>query len=86
MKPQKINTAAANVFCGLNHEKYDSVCLIFQKETKFGNISKPKYCRCKNGTSTCVSYHNNREYIYAYGAVEPLTGESFSQSCYRIQE
>ena len=53
------------------------VRLMFQDEAGFGRINKPKYCWCFPGLRPVVPCHHIREYRYAYGAVEPLTGESF---------
>lgn len=50
---------------------------MFQDEAGFGCINKPKYCWCKKGVCPVVPCHHIREYRYAYGAVEPQTGESF---------
>ncbi len=50
---------------------------MFQDEAGFGRINKPKYCWCGKGFRPCVPCHHIREYRYAYGAVEPQTGESF---------
>lgn len=50
---------------------------MFQDEAGFGRINKPKYCWAKKGTRPLVPSHHIREYRYAYGAVEPITGESF---------
>lgn len=50
---------------------------MFQDEAGFGRINKPKYCWCFSGIRPSVPCHHIREYRYAYGAVEPLTGESF---------
>ncbi|MEE1281960.1 MAG: IS630 family transposase [Acutalibacteraceae bacterium] len=49
---------------------------MFQDEAGFGRINKPRYCWCKKGIRPQVPCHHIREYRYAYGAVEPLTGES----------
>ena len=49
---------------------------MFQDEAGFGRINKPKYCWCEKGTRPSVPCHHIREYRYAYGSVEPLTGES----------
>ena len=49
---------------------------MFQDEAGFGRINKPKYCWCRKGVRPSVPCHHIREYRYAYGAVEPLTGES----------
>ena len=48
-----------------------------QDEAGFGRINKPKYCWCEKGIRPAVPCHHIREYRYAYGAVEPLTGDSF---------
>ena len=53
------------------------VRLMFQDEAGFGRINKPKYCWCFKGLRPAVPCHYIREYRYAYGAVEPQTGESF---------
>lgn len=50
---------------------------MFEDEAGFGRINKPKYCWCRKGVRPSVPCHHIREYRYAYGAVEPLTGESF---------
>ena len=50
---------------------------MFQDEAGFGRINKPKYCWCKKGHRPSVPCHHIREYRYAYGAVEPRTGDSF---------
>lgn len=50
---------------------------MFQDEAGFGRINKPKYCWCEKGIRPSVPCHHIREYRYAYGAVEPVTGESF---------
>jgi putative transposase len=46
-----------------------------EEEAGFGRINKPKYCWCFSGLRPVVPCHHIREYRYAYGAVEPLTGE-----------
>lgn len=53
------------------------VRLMFEDEAGFGRINKPKYCWCFPGLRPVVPCHHIREYRYTYGAVEPLTGESF---------
>ena len=50
---------------------------MFQDEAGFGRINKPKYCWCARGFRPTTPCHHIREYRYAYGAVEPKTGESF---------
>ena len=50
---------------------------MFQDEAGFRRINKPKYCWCSKGIRPDVPCHHIREYRYAYGAVEPVTGEHF---------
>ena len=50
---------------------------MFEDEAGFGRINKPKYCWCYPGMRPVVPCHHIREYRYAYGAIEPLTGENF---------
>lgn len=57
-------------------ENCGKVRLMFQDEAGFGRINKPKYCWCEKGIRPCVPCHHIREYRYAYGAVEPLTGDA----------
>lgn len=50
---------------------------MFEDEAGFGRINKPKYCWCVKGVRPSVPCHHIREFRYAYGAVEPKTGEGF---------
>lgn len=50
---------------------------MFEDEAGFGRINKPRYCWCPKGIRPSVPCHHIREYRYAYGAVEPLTGDHF---------
>lgn len=50
---------------------------MFEDEAGFGRINKPKHCWCRKGVRPSVPCHHIREYRHVYGAVEPLTGESF---------
>ena len=50
---------------------------MFQDEAGFGRINKPKYCWCFPNLRPTVPCHHIREYRYAYGAVDPIDGESF---------
>ena len=54
-----------------------TVRLMFEDEAGFGRINKPKRCWCAKGQRPSVPCHHIREYRYAFGAVEPLSGESF---------
>ena len=58
-------------------EPNSRVRLMFQDEAGFGRINKPKRCWCRKKIRPSVPCHHIREYRYAYGAVEPMTGENF---------
>ena len=53
------------------------VRVMFQDEAGFGRINKPKYCWCEKGVRPLVPCHHIREYRYAYGAVDPVSGDNF---------
>ena len=50
---------------------------MFQDEAGFGRINTLKYCWCEKGYRPSVPCHHIREYIYAYGAVDPINGDDF---------
>lgn len=50
---------------------------MFEDEAGFGRINKPKRCWCSKSMRPSVPCHHIREYRYAFGAVEPVTGEHF---------
>jgi len=45
-------------------------------EAGFGRINSPAYCWCSGGIRPSVPSHRVREYVYTYGAVDPIDGES----------
>jgi putative transposase len=49
--------------------------LMFMDEAGFGRISEPSYCWCPQGIRPIVPCHRVREYVYAFGAVDPIDGE-----------
>ena len=57
--------------------KSGKVRLMFEDEAGFGRINKPKACWCTKGKRPTVPCHHIREYRYAFGAIEPLTGDHF---------
>ena len=61
----------------LPETEYLGVKLMFQDEAGFGRINKPKYCWAPKDIRPTVPSLHIREYRYVYGAVEPLTGDSF---------
>lgn len=61
------------------HNRYGGsgkMFLMFQDEAGFGQINKSKFCWGQKGIRPSVPCYHIREYRYAYGAVEPITGEN----------
>lgn len=56
---------------------YGKVRLLFEDEASFGRSNKPRNCWCKKKIRPRVPCQHVREYRYAFGAVEPLTGNKF---------
>ena len=50
---------------------------MFQDEAGFGRISTPKRCWAPKGIRPITPRRHIREYRYAYGAVDPQSGDSF---------
>ena len=50
---------------------------MFMDEAGFGRISEPSYCWCPMGIRPVVPCHRVREYVYAFGAVDPIDGEKY---------
>ena len=51
--------------------------IMFEDEAGFGRISDPSSCWAPMGMRPIVPCHHIREYRYAYGAIDPIDGESF---------
>jgi transposase len=52
--------------------------VFFEDEGRFGRISREMYCWVKKDTVPQVARQMVREYIYAYSAIAPATGDCFS--------
>jgi putative transposase len=51
---------------------------MFEDEASFGRISEPSYCWCPRGVRPIVPCQRVREYVYVFGASDPIDGEFFS--------
>lgn len=58
-------------------EPNTKIRIMFSDEAGFGRISDPAVCWAPLGVRPIVCCHHIREYRYAYGAVDPVDGESF---------
>ena len=52
--------------------------VFFEDEGRFGRISREMYCWVKKDIIPAVARQMVREYIYAYSAIAPQTGDCFS--------
>ena len=59
-------------------DSYKPVIVFFEDEGRFGRISREMYCWVKKDTVPSVARQMIREYIYAYSAIAPQTGDCFS--------
>jgi putative transposase len=57
-------------------EPDSQIRLMFMDEASFGRISEPSYCWCPAGIRPIVPCHRIREYVYVFGAVDPINGDS----------
>lgn len=54
------------------------IVVFFEDEGRFGRISREMYCWVKKDMVPSVARQMVREYIYAYSALAPQTGDCFS--------
>jgi transposase len=54
------------------------VVVFFEDEGRFGRISREMYCWVRKDMVPAVARQMVREYIYAYSAIAPQTGDCFS--------
>lgn len=72
LRPQKINARIKQ----LQNSTGRKVRIMFQDEAGFGRINKPRNCWCEKGMRPTVPCHHTREYMYAFGGVDPIEGDS----------
>ena len=58
------------------HGYFSKIRLMFMDESLFGRITTVRSCWCPKGVRPLVSSLKVREYVYAYGAVDPINGDS----------
>lgn len=69
---------AAINWSGSEVDKNKPVVVFFEDEGRFGRISREMYCWVKKDVVPSVARQMIREYIYAYSAIAPVTGDCFS--------
>lgn len=55
---------------------YHKMRLMFMDESIFGRITNVRSCWCPKGVRPTVSSLKTREFVYAYGSIDPITGDS----------
>jgi transposase len=50
---------------------------MFMDEASFGRISELSHCWCPDDVRPTVPCHRVREYVYAFGAVDPVNGDDY---------
>lgn len=61
----------------LNKNKYQSVNLYFQDESRFGLLSHIGRCITAKGVRPVISYQHRFATTYLYGSYSPINGKSF---------
>ena len=61
----------------LDKNKYDSVNLYFQDESRFGLITKQKRVISARGVQPIGNYKHSYQYKWLWGSFSPISGESF---------
>jgi len=68
----------------LNKDKFDSVNLYFQDESRFGLITKQKRVITAKGVKPIGKYKHSYLYKWLWGSFSPITGESFCMTTDRV--
>lgn len=61
-----------------NANDHKPIIVFFEDEGRFGRISREMYCWVKKDVVPSVARQMVREYIYAYSAIAPETGDCYS--------
>lgn len=66
------------------NNKYDSVNLYFQDESRFGLMSHIGRCVTARRVRPVISYQHKFESTYLYGSYSPIDGDSFVWEINRV--
>ncbi len=61
----------------LNKDKYSSVNLYFQDESRFGLMTHIRKCLTASGVKPVIAYQHKFSTTYLYGSYSPINGDSF---------
>lgn len=73
----KLPNEFESIRMSLNKNKYDSVNLYFQDESRFGLMTHIGKCLTAKGVKPIVKYQHAFKNTYLYGAFSPVDGDSF---------
>lgn len=77
MKPlKKLPNLLSEIRNGLNNDKFDSVNIYCQDESRFGLITKQKRVLTLKGIKPIGKYKHSYQYIWLWGSFSPITGDA----------
>ena len=74
---KKLPNSLNNIRISLNKDKFDSVNLYFQDESRFGLMTHIGRCLTARGVKPIVSYQHAFKNTYLYGSFSPIDGDAF---------
>lgn len=74
---KKLPSSLNNIRISLNKDKYDSVNLYFQDESRFGLMTHIGRCLTAKGVKPLVKYQHAFKNTYLYGSFSPVDGDAF---------
>lgn len=77
LKPlKKLPNRLINIRDGLNKNKFDTVNLYCQDESRFGLITKQKRVLTVRGVKPVGKYRHSYKYFWLWGSFSPITGDA----------
>ena len=67
----------SNIRTSLNKDKFDSINLFFQDESRYGLKTFVGYCLSSIGVRPIVNYQHKFANTYLWGSYSPINGDSF---------
>lgn len=78
MKPlKKLPDTLDEIRISLDKNKYTSVNLYFQDESRFGLMTKQKRVLISKGIQPVCNYQHSYKWLWLWGCFSPINGESF---------
>jgi len=73
----KLSPTLNQIRISLNKNKYASVNLYFQDESRFGLMTHIRKCLTASGIKPVIAYQHKFSTTYLYGSYSPINGDSF---------